>query len=246
MDPEMAERLAAMREAETALDQEAEQALAKILDRGQYGRLKQVQLQVEGIAALLRPDMIEKLGLEEDQVQQIRELAAQGFQAQRENDRALFDMMRTAVPDQGNNGRNRGGPNLQDPAAQEAIKAFMDKPETKAKLEQMRTESTKVQNQLIAAVKRILNRRQAAAYKKMLGEPFDVSLLSGGPGQGPGNRPANANPTDRSAASGKTQASDSGEDKAGAASKSAPTSKDKGSTAKTKKKSLRESRGLDE
>ena len=42
-------RFATMQEAETALDQEAEQALAKILDRGQYGRLKQVQLQVEGV-----------------------------------------------------------------------------------------------------------------------------------------------------------------------------------------------------
>ena len=81
MDPEMAERFATMQEAETALDQEAEQALAKILDRGQYGRLKQVQLQVEGVAALLRPDMIEKLSLEEEQVQQIQELVAQGFQA---------------------------------------------------------------------------------------------------------------------------------------------------------------------
>ena len=80
----------------------------------------------------------------------------------------------------------------------------------------------------------------------MRGEPFDVSLVWGGPGQAPGNRPASANPADRSAASGKTQASDSGEDKAGATSKSAPTSKAKGSTAKTKKKSLRESRSLDE
>ena len=273
MDPEMAARFAAMREAETALDHEAEQALAKILDRGQYGRLKQVQLQVEGVAALLRPDMIEKLGLEDDQVQQIRELATQSFQAQRENGRALFDLMRTAVPDQGNNGQNPGGgpgpgggnggggpgrgrgrgrpggpggPNLPDPATQEAMKAFMDKPETKAKLEQIRTESTKLQNQLTAAVNRILTRRQAAAYKKMRGEPFDVSLVWGGPGQGPGNRPANANPADRSAASAKTQASDSGEDKAGGTSKSAPTSKAKGSTAKTKKKSLRESRSLDE
>ncbi len=188
MDPEMAERLATMQEAETALDQEAEQALAKILDRGQYGRLKQVQLQVEGVAALLRPDMIEKLSLEEEQVQQIQELVAQGFQARRKNDRAVFDMMRSAVPDQGNNGRNRGGPNLQDPATQEAMKAFMDKPETKAKLEQMRTEGTKLQNQLTAAVNRILSRRQAAAYKKMLAVPFEVSLLSGGAGQAPGNR----------------------------------------------------------
>jgi hypothetical protein len=246
MDPEMAERLAAMREADTALDQEAEQALAKILDRGQYGRLKQVQLQVEGVAALLRPDLIEKLGLEEEQVQQIQELVAQGFQAQRENDRAVFDMMRSAVPNQGNNGQNPRGPNLQDPATQEAMKAFMDKPETKAKLEQMRTEGTKLQNQLTAAVNRILSRRQAAAYKKMLGAPFEVSLIWGGPGQAPGNRPANANPADRSAGSGKTQTSDSGEDKAGATSESAPTSKAKGSTAKTKKKSLRESRSLDE
>ena len=65
------------------LDQDIEKALASILDRGQYGRLKQVQLQVEGINALMRPDMIEKLNLDEFQVEQIRELLDQSRQAQR-------------------------------------------------------------------------------------------------------------------------------------------------------------------
>ena len=49
---EMAQRFAAMREAQMVLDQDIEQALASILDREQYRRLKQIQLQVEGIGAL--------------------------------------------------------------------------------------------------------------------------------------------------------------------------------------------------
>lgn len=48
---EMAEHFAAMREAQMVLDQDIEQAVASILDRGQYRRLKQIQLQVEGIGA---------------------------------------------------------------------------------------------------------------------------------------------------------------------------------------------------
>jgi hypothetical protein len=130
------------------------------------------------------------------------------------------------------------------------VKTFMEKPETQAKLEQMRAQTTKLQGQLAAAVNRVLNKRQAAACKKMLGTSFDVSKVRGGPGFGPGlgpwNRPANANPTDRSRAGGAAQASGQGRDPQAATAKSPPATKDQSSTAKAKRKSLRELRGLDE
>ncbi len=244
-DPAMAERFAAMREAQMELDQGIEEALASILDRGQYRRLKQIQLQAEGIGALLQPEMIEKLNLEEDQVEQIRELFDQGRQVQRENGRAMSDMMRTAFPNPGNNGPNPGGggpggPNFRDPAFQDAMKTFMEKPEVKAKMDQMQAQNAKVQDQLAAAVNRVLSKRQAAAYKKMLGAPFDIAQGRGGPGQGAGSRPAGAKPSDRTDAAGKAKASGPDDDEA-ATSKS--TSKSKGPDANAKRKSLRSSAG---
>ena len=251
-DPAMAERFAAMREAQMELDESIEQALASILDRGQYRRLKQIQLQAEGIGALLQPDMIEKLNLEEDQVQQIRELLDQGRQgpAARTGGPGL-DMMRTAFSNQGNNGPNPGGggpggPNFRDPAFQEAMKTFMEKPEVKAKMERNAgLRNAKIQDQLAAAVNRVLSKRQAAAYKKMLGAPFDFSQGRAGPGRGPGNRPAGAKPSDRADSAGKAKASGSDEDEA-ATSKSTSKSKGSDANAKAKRKNLRQQRGLDE
>ena len=253
---EMAERFAAMREAQMVLDQDIEKALASILDRGQYGRLKQIQLQVEGISALMRPDMIEKLFLDDDQVELIRELLAQSHQAQRESGQAMSNMMRTALPDPAKNGPNPGGggpgglgnpgwPNMRDPAVQEAMKAFMAKPEVKAKMSEMHAQNTKMQAQLLAvAVNRVLGRQQAAMYKKMVGAPLDLSQPRGGSGQEPGNRPP-GNQSNRANAAGKAKASGSDDDQP-ATSKAASKSKDTDANAKPKRKSLRQRRGLDE
>jgi len=288
MDPEMAQRFTQMREAMNELEQGSEQSLAKILDRGQLSRLKQIQLQMAGIPGLLRPDMVEKLNLDEEQVEQIRGLLTESGQARMENGRARFDMMKAAFPDvfnrgpngggqngggqnandpnandpnggqngaaqngagqngngQNGNGNGRGGrANFRDPAFREAMQKFMESPETKAKMEQIRVQDEKIQNQLTAAVNRVLSKRQAAAYKKMLGAPFDMSKMFGGPGGGPWNRGRNADPAAAKAA-GKTQASEAG--KSGDAASTKPAAKgNPSSTAKSKRKSLRELRGLD-
>jgi hypothetical protein len=248
---EMAERFAAMGEARMVLDQDIERALASILDRGQYGRLKQIQLQVEGISALTRPDIIEKLNLDEFQVEQIRELLDQSLQAQRESGQAMFEMMRPALPNPAKNGLNPGGggpggPDLRDPAVQEAMKAFMAKPEVRAKMSEMHAQSTKFQGQLLAVVvSRVFGKRQAATYKKMLGAPLDLSQPRGGRGQGPGHRPPGENQSDRANAAGKAEASDSDDDEA-ATSKAASKSKGTDANATAKRKSLRQQRGLDD
>jgi hypothetical protein len=258
----------------TQLEQGSEQSLAKILDRSQYSLLKQIQLQLAGIPGLLQPDMVEKLNLNEDQVAQIQNLLAESGRARMENGRARFDMMKQAFPDafnpnngqnggppngggqdpngqngggQNGNGNGRGGrnrPNFRDPAFREAMQKFMDQPDTKAKMEEIRAQDEKLQNQLTAAVNRVLTKRQAAAYKKMLGATFDLSKIWGGPGQGPGNRGRNGNPANASNAAGKTQASGAGN--GGDAATAKPAAKgNSSSTAKAKRKSLREQRGLD-
>jgi hypothetical protein len=243
---ELAARFAAMGEARMVLDQDIEKALASILDRGQYGRLKQIQLQVEGISALLRPDTIEKLNLDEFQVEQIRELVDQSNQAQRKNGQAMMEMMRTALPNPAKNGPNPGMPDMRDPAVQEAMKAYMAKPEVRAKMTEMHAQSTKMQSQLLAVVmSRVFGKRQLATYKKMVGAPLDLSRTRGGQGQRPGNRPPGENQSDRADAAGKAEASDSDDD-VPATSKPAPKSKGTDAKATAKPKSLRELRGGDD
>jgi hypothetical protein len=255
-DPEAAARFVAMMEAYTELQQGSEQTLAKILSRGQYGRLKQIQLQQEGPRALLREDMIEKLILDEDQVAEIRELLNEGRQAQFQTFRARGDIMKGAFPqDNANNQANGGqagnggggggrprGPNMRDPAVREAMQKYLEQPEVKEKLDAIQGQTDKLQKQLNSAVLRVLGKRQAANYKKMLGAPFDITQLRGRPG-GPGGRgPGNPqNATTKTAAA--PAANGDGEE--GATAKPAPKTPSP-AAAKSKRKSLREQRGLDD
>ena len=146
--------------------------LASILDRGQYGRLKQIQLQREGINALMRPDMIEKLNLDEFQVEKMRELHDQSRQAQRESGQAMFDMIRAGIPNPAKNGPNPGGGvprglDMRDPAVQVAMKNFMAKPEVRAKMGEMHAQSTKIQDQLLAmVVNRVFGKRQPPSTRR--------------------------------------------------------------------------------
>jgi hypothetical protein len=266
-NPEMMQRFQAMREAMNELRQSTEQALAKILSRGQVGRLRQIQLQLEGPSALVRDEIAEKINLDEVQVESIRELMNERRQMQRENGQAqreLFRQMRPNNPNQnadaGNNadnpgnanpGNNNGGNGNRgnnrrfDP---EAFRKFMEQPEVKAKMDEFRTGQQKVEDQFVAAVNKVLSPRQRANYKKMLGAPFDRTKM-GGPWGGPGGR---GGPGNQAVAKGATKtapaksASDdegSGDDDAAAVR--APTAKPATPAAtRPRAKSLRERRGL--
>ena len=64
----------AMLESRQAIDQATERSIARILSQAQYARARQIQLQVQGPAALFRSDIRERLFLDEDQVTLLREL----------------------------------------------------------------------------------------------------------------------------------------------------------------------------
>jgi len=61
-----------MREAMDQLQNESDRELGKALDKNQVKRLKEIQLQVEGPFAVLRPEIAEKLELGEEQVPRSR------------------------------------------------------------------------------------------------------------------------------------------------------------------------------
>ena len=71
-----------MREAMDQLQHESERELGRALDKNQVKRLKEIQLQVEGPFAVLRPEITEKLELGEEQVAQIQEIQNESNQAQ--------------------------------------------------------------------------------------------------------------------------------------------------------------------
>ncbi|MER3500565.1 MAG: hypothetical protein C4295_03645 [Candidatus Fervidibacterota bacterium] len=65
---------------------EVEKELAKVLKEEQLNRLKQIALQVEGYAALSRPDIAKQVGLTEGQRKQVQEI----LQEAAEKRRSLF------------------------------------------------------------------------------------------------------------------------------------------------------------
>jgi hypothetical protein len=267
MDPEAMQRFAAMREAMTELTQSAEQALGAIVGRNGLARLHQIQLQLDGPTALARPDMAEKLNMDEAQVEQIQELMSERRQAQGETRKARGEIMKAAfasiprpnaddngqngnngqIRANGQNGGNRGNRNrFNDPAFQEAMKKYMETPEVKAKMEQFQSQDERIANQFAAAVNRVLTKRQAATYKKMLGAPFDLSKIRPGPGQGFFGRNAAAKGAGakNQVSTTKPVSADSDDSDAAkpAPAKSGATASP--STAKPKRKSLRDLRGL--
>jgi hypothetical protein len=114
------------------------------------------------------------------------------------------------------------------------MKKFWESPETKAKMKEFLSHDEQIDNRFMAAANRVLSKRQSAAYKKMLGAPFDLSKVRDNP---PGARDANAN----RATTSKTGSGDEAETKAAKSSTNSGTGP---STARPKRKSLRERRGI--
>ena len=78
------------------LQQMSERDLGRVLDKNQVKRLKEIQLQMEGPFAVLRPDVAEKLELGEDQVAQIQEIRNESNQAPKYDGRQSPDVRGSA------------------------------------------------------------------------------------------------------------------------------------------------------
>ena len=226
-----------MREAMTSLQQDADAAFLKILDAKQKVRVKQIALQSEGPQAFTNPnvDVAAKLDLTEEQITDIREAANGLRQSQRDSMQKLFASVTppadpNADPNANNNGGRggRGGfPNLDK--LDEATRAKF--------LQQMQDARTKGTSETMAAIAKLLSKAQKATYKKMVGEPFDLTKLQGpggpwGPGR-PGGPPPAATATATATATPASTATPA----------PAATEASKAATKPAARKSLRESRG---
>ncbi len=103
---EQQETMQMFRASDQELTQNAEAAVAKILDKTQVARVKQIQLQLRGPDALTRPDMIEKLNMTDEQVEQIRELSNEQRQANRAVQKSQGEFFRKMMPPPADGGQN--------------------------------------------------------------------------------------------------------------------------------------------
>lgn len=159
--------------------QQQEALLGKVLTPKQQARVKQIALQRDGMFALARPDMAERLNMDEGQIEQIQGIMQEMQGSQREAGAAMRERMKSMRRADGSFDRD-------------AMKAQMESPEGKAQMEQQRNDAEKLRDQASTAIGRVLRKKQKDNYKKMIGAPFDVSKLNqfgpGGPG-GPGAAP---------------------------------------------------------
>ncbi len=66
-----------------AVNEEVEKELAKVLKEEQLKRLRQIALQVEGLAALARPNIAKEVGITEEQQAKIREILREAAEKRR-------------------------------------------------------------------------------------------------------------------------------------------------------------------
>ncbi|HEY2159470.1 MAG TPA: hypothetical protein VGH33_27840 [Isosphaeraceae bacterium] len=183
----------AMLEMVTTLVREGESSLAKVLDKRQLARLNQIALQMEGVAALARPEVAEAIYLSPEQVAEIQEIlnGAKGQQM------GLFVRQGLAMRD-----RRDAAPDAAKPQSAVARPdETKDDPEAQAKRrqaqrERMRAEFTRfrdssdqIQDAATAKILRVLDKTQRGRFEKLLGEPFDPAKLAGPGGFGGPRRP---------------------------------------------------------
>jgi hypothetical protein len=139
-----------------------ETAIIEVLQPGQRTRLDQVQLQVEGPIAFLRPEVLDGVNLDPDQIEAIQEIAARGRDQM---------MATSAVP--------LGVQPGDGPFTPERYRALSESKRFKAEAERSRTATLKARDATMQAIAKVLSSEQRASYQKMLGEPFDLAKLRG-------------------------------------------------------------------
>lgn len=213
-------RSQAMRNGMAELDQQANATLARILPGKQFRRLNQIQIQSQGLNALVRPDVAETIRIDETQVEAIKAVISDRRSAQREVFAKQGQLFRSFFQSQ-NRGAANGNAQAGDAAKakaggapgtttanandagnrrrggfdREAMRKFMDQPEVKAQREQAQAAAEQIDAKATQAAYKILTKYQLASYKKLQGPPFDVSKLRPNFGGMPGgNRDSNTTP----------------------------------------------------
>lgn len=141
---EMRER---MREQMRERMEEMEKKVAEVIGKEKFGRLKEIELQMAGVQAVMRPEVVDYLGIGEEQQQEIRDLMAASWEKAR-------GKMEEIVP-----GGFRG---MRD----------MSEEERQAAGEKMRAARDALEQELQKNIMGVLTDEQKKKLGDMMGEPF--------------------------------------------------------------------------
>jgi hypothetical protein len=180
---------------------ENEVGLAKILNAPQRKRLNQIALQMEGVSALLKPDIIEALALMEEEQEQIQQLLNQSRAQQMTTWIGSMMSMRPRRPSGAND--QADVPADLDPKSSGEPKPSKSTPESEAKarterekamrknFETMRDRTDQIHNRTVKEIINVLSKAQRAKFELLLGPPFDPSKINefGRPPRQEGARP---------------------------------------------------------
>jgi hypothetical protein len=141
------------------IENEVETTLVKSLDRRQRIRLEQIGLQQEGASAFLRPEIQERLNMDDGQIQAIRIINAQVNQE--------IQRVRTAQRD---STRVRTTPG-EEPSTFKVDPRDLEK--FKTARENGLEATFKLRESALREISRLLTKKQRQAYNALVGEPFD-------------------------------------------------------------------------
>jgi Spy/CpxP family protein refolding chaperone len=148
------ELLQAFNEATRRLQAETDAAVLKALDPKMRTRLREIQYQVEGPLVFERPEVLEKLFLDELQLNMVRETVAEGHK-QMKSDAAVL---------------------IRDTDAEGQARTPSEK-ETKTAVKKNTEATIRSRDTTTKAILKVLTKGQRARYEKLLGEPFDLAKL---------------------------------------------------------------------
>jgi len=141
---------------------EIEKKIAEILEKGQFKRLKQIELQVQGVNALVRPDIGQALGLSEDQQAEIQEV----LDARNKKMEGLGEEMRAMF---------QGG-GFRDMSEEE-------RGEMRQKMEKLGEKRQAITSEAQKEAMGKLTDEQKAKMPGLMGEPFEFRRPEGGQGR---------------------------------------------------------------
>ncbi|WP_165221184.1 hypothetical protein [Aquisphaera insulae] len=238
-----------MRQAMRRMEEASDQQVARVLDRNQMKRIREIQLQVNGAASVLRDDVAEKIELAPEQAGEIQQTLQESSRLKRDVAMRTSQALRGLTPQaagQGDRGGRRGN-NGQPAAAPDdaTLKKALEKPDVKAKVEEAKKANVQVRDREYTQVFKAMDRRQVSTFRKMLGQPFDVDAMNN-----PLFRALAREKADKPDAKDGDKAAAKADDAKPGADKSNATAKAGDDAAKpagsAKKPSLRQRRGLDQ
>jgi hypothetical protein len=181
---------------------ENETGIDRILDKAQRKRLTQIALQMEGAAALVRPDVAQAINLSPTQQIEIQQRISYSRNAQmttwitqmslmaarRNAARTAEEKKTTEAPASTTRQQPKAAARKDSETDSETPRAPLTDAERQARqkrqqdaqkeFESIRDRTDAIQNQAVTLVLKVLTRRQRANFEKILGEPFDPKKVN--------------------------------------------------------------------